>query len=182
MPRKLHREPPSGEFSLLQHLRVAWRGRRRQDGDAGEPRNDLLQKLQLFSAYLRGKGGQPSNVPSRSRKAGDKPVSNRVVIKRHDNGNPRSDFLNRARGRRTARDDDVNLETRPIGGDLIAALRFSFGRAPLDDNVLALRSVRGVSVLEIGKADKIRVANERKATGLIFETRRFSESRVAGGE
>jgi len=39
-----------------------------------------------------------------------------------------------------------------------------------------------VSVLEIGKADKIRVANERKATGLIFETRRFSESRVAGGE
>ena len=53
----------------------------------------LLQKLQSFSAYLWGKGGQSSDVSTRSRKAGDEPVGNRIAILRHDNGNRSCRFL-----------------------------------------------------------------------------------------
>jgi len=51
------------------------------------------QKLQLFSAYFRGKGGQSSNVSPRSRKAVHEPVADRVIVKRHDNRNRNSCFF-----------------------------------------------------------------------------------------
>src|SRR4029434_666833 len=52
-----------------------------------------FQKLQLFSAYLWGKRGQSSNVPTWPRKTGNEPVANRVKIKRHDDGARNSFFL-----------------------------------------------------------------------------------------
>jgi hypothetical protein len=51
---------------------------------------NAVSKLQSFSAYLRGKGCQSSDVPARPRKARDEPVANRIAILMHDNGNRRS--------------------------------------------------------------------------------------------
>ena len=68
-------------------------GRTPENGQAREPGNDLLQKLQLFSAYFRGKFRQSCNVSARLRKACDKPVPNRIGIVRHDNWNRRCCFL-----------------------------------------------------------------------------------------
>ena len=40
-----------------------------------------LEKLELFSVYLRGKSGQARNVPARACQAGDKPVGHRIVVR-----------------------------------------------------------------------------------------------------
>ena len=46
----LHFECPGGDFDLFCHLRIARLGRSPEDAYAGEPGNDLLLKLELFSA------------------------------------------------------------------------------------------------------------------------------------
>src|SRR5882724_2927445 len=70
-----HPQRHCGAFRLCYHLCVAWVGRIPEDGHAGEPGNDLLQKLQLFSAYLRGKSGQPSNVSSSRARLATNPLA-----------------------------------------------------------------------------------------------------------
>ena len=98
-----------------------------EDGHPGEPRNNFLQKLQSFSAYLRGKRGQSSNVPTRPRKAGDEPIANRIGILRHDNGNRDRRFLGGTGCCRTSRDNDLYLETDQFSGK--AGRRSSFPSA-----------------------------------------------------
>src|SRR4030095_8593194 len=110
-----HPQRHCGAFRLCYHLCVSWDGRIPEDGHAREPGNDLLQKLQLFSAYLWGKRGQSSNVPTWPRKTGNEPISNRVKIKRHNDGDRNSCFLDCTVCLRTSRDDDVYLKTHKFG-------------------------------------------------------------------
>ena len=97
-----------------------------------------FQKLQLFAAHLGGQSRQSSNVSTRSRQARDKPAADRVGILPHDDRYRRSCFLEGTGYCRPSRDDEVHLKTHELGGNLAATLGFSFCRAPLDDDVLAL--------------------------------------------
>jgi len=68
----------------------------------------------LFAAQLRGERGQASNVSTRPRKAGNEPIANRIVIKRHDNGDRASRFPGGPRIGRAGRDNDVDLKTNQL--------------------------------------------------------------------
>ena len=131
---KLHFERLAASSISFNDLCGARAGRSPEDRHAGELGNDFLQKLQLFSADLRGKGGQSSNVSARSRKTGDEPASNWIIILRHDNWNRRQSLPWRRGLRRTSRDDDVYLETHQFGGERGEPIKFSLRRPILNDN------------------------------------------------
>ena len=87
-----------------------------------ELRKGLLQKLESFSGQLRGKAGQSSDVPARSRKAGDKPASNRIAIEGHDDRKRVRRCLDGPGDGWAGGDDEVYIETQELGrerGDAI---------------------------------------------------------------
>src|SRR4029453_17924457 len=120
-----HSQRHCGAFRLSYPLSCARVGRIPEDSHAREPGNDLLQKLQLFSAYLWGKRGQSSNVPTWPRKTGNEPVANRVKIKPHAAGDRNSGFLGGTGLCGTSRDDDVYLKTHKFGRKRGEAIWFS---------------------------------------------------------
>src|SRR6266545_3488109 len=134
----LHPQRHCGAFRLSYHLCVARVGRIPEDGHAREAGNDLLQKLQLFSAYLWGKRGQSSNVPTWPRQTGDEPVANGIIIEPHDNGNLNSCFLGGTGWCRTTRDDDIYVEPHEFGREFTQTSWLPLCISILNDNVFAL--------------------------------------------
>src|SRR5215469_13944963 len=73
------------------------------------------------------------------RQARDKPVSNRINVIRHDNGNRSSCLLGSTGYCRATRDDDVYLETHKLGGKLTQPISFFLCISLLNDDVFPLR-------------------------------------------
>jgi hypothetical protein len=74
-------------------------------------RERLFEKRQTFGDQLRTKEGQPCNIATRPREAGDKSVSNRIAHHCYNNGD-RSDHLLYCAGDGCGlRHDDVDFET-----------------------------------------------------------------------
>jgi len=57
-----------------------------EDGYPGGAGQGLLEELKPLAAQLIGLEGQPSDAASRSREAGDKPISVRIAHTPHDDG------------------------------------------------------------------------------------------------
>ena len=112
-------------------------GRIPEDSHAGKLGNNLLQKLQSFTAYLRGKRGQTSDVsPGRARLATN-PLLTGSLSNAMTMGIvqllPWQDGLYR-----TTRDDNIYLETHQLGRKLGQSIEFSLRISVLNDNVFPL--------------------------------------------
>jgi len=93
----LYFHPSCCPFDLIQHFGVFGL----KDSHTGERGNNLLQKLDFFSAHLRFKCRQPSDIPLRSRQAGNETVANWSVVLAHHNGNRDACRLDSTGGRRS---------------------------------------------------------------------------------
>ena len=104
----------------------------------GRFRDRLLEQLQPFADQLWCESGQSRNVSARVRQAGHEPTPDRIVMIRHDDGDPRRGALGRLRRGCGPRDDDVHVEPNQLGRESGE----SVGPVPippaLDKDVLAL--------------------------------------------
>ena len=105
---------------------------------AGELGNNFPEELQPFSNQLRDDLGQPRDVATGPRQALNKPSSNRVTGRRHnDRDYPGSVFCGHSIARNGS-DDEVNLETDQIGCEVRKAIVSPLRIPVLDADVLSL--------------------------------------------
>jgi len=102
----LYFHPSCCPFDLIQHFGVFGL----KDSHTGERGNNLLQKLDFFSAHLRFKCRQPSDIPLRSRQAGNETVANWSVVLAHHNGNRDACRLDSTGGRRSGGNYGIELQ------------------------------------------------------------------------
>src|SRR5215467_4880194 len=105
------------------------------------------------------------------RQARNKPVSNRINVIRHDNGNRSSCLLGSTGYCRTTRDDDVYLETHKLGGKLTQPISFSLCISLLNDDIFPLRVPKFAQAL----AECLKLGNLRgsRGSGQISYSRDF---------
>ena len=82
-----------------------------EDAHAGELGDDLLQKLQLFSAYLRGKGASPVMFPPGRARLATNPEPTGSSSNTMTMGIVDSRLLGRTGACRSLGDDNIYLET-----------------------------------------------------------------------
>src|SRR3954453_18929838 len=86
------------------------RGGGKDDSNAREPGNGLLEQLQAFDACLREHDGEASDVAARPREAGRVTGGDRVRGAKEDDGNRRGRPFHRLGVDGTWFDDDIDLE------------------------------------------------------------------------
>ena len=121
-----------------------------EDGHPGQAGDGLREQLQLFPDQIGAEGGQPGDVPARTREAGYEPTAHRIGMIQHDNGDRRTGVLSRKgpwpgpRGQ-----DDVNLQTNQVGGQVWKPFLSPLRKPVLDYEVPALDPAKvGESVLQ----------------------------------
>src|SRR6266545_6002325 len=109
-----------------------------EDGDPIEPRNGLLEQFQTLADELRGEVGQPRDIATRPREAGDEPAPNRIASNK-DNGDSRSRLLGHT-GAECASfgHDDINLERNQFGRKSGEPLELPLGISVFNHDVAAL--------------------------------------------
>ena len=105
-----------GRILRVSHLQcVAGIGRIPEEGHPRDLGDDLLEQLQLLPDQIGQHQGQPGDVSSWAREAGDESHRHRISNDRHDDGDRCGHSLCRLDRRRTTCHDDVHLETDQLG-------------------------------------------------------------------
>ncbi len=86
------------------------RGGVKDDGNAREPGNGLLEQLQEFDVGLGHHDGEPGDIAARPREAGHVAAAERVRVAHEDYGNRRGRSLGRPGVDGTRGNDDIDLE------------------------------------------------------------------------
>jgi hypothetical protein len=103
-----------------------------------DTRNDLLQQLKPLRAKLGGHEGHARHVATRSRQAGDETLGDWIGASRHDDRD-RAGCLFRGLYQRVrpGRDDDIDLRSDQLLGEIVEQLNIQFRGAILDGDRLA---------------------------------------------
>ena len=109
-----------------------------QDSHAPDPRNRLLEELELLPGLLWVKARHAGEVSARPLQAWYQIVCYRIDYDREHHRNARHQFLGSPSRDGTRRDDDVHLETEQFGKKFGKSLILPFRESRLDDDVLAI--------------------------------------------
>ena len=115
--------------------------RKRQDAkgsDARDPGKSFPEQLEAFGDWFRAEKGQPRDIPTRPREAGDESVSDRITHNRRDDGDRGGRLLCGAGRWRIPRDDEIDVETGEFVRPTRQPLDLPVCRSILNDNVLTL--------------------------------------------
>src|SRR5262249_62178905 len=100
--------------------------------------DDLLEQLESLAAQVRRDNAEPGGIPARSRKAVHQTRSDRIADDRHDDRYRSGCALESLGGRRAARDQDVDIAPREVGGELRKPLYSVLAPSPFDRDRLPL--------------------------------------------
>ena len=114
------------------------RGGIKNDSNAREPGNDLLEQLQAFDASLRHHDGDAGDVATRPREAGRVTGGDRVRVAKEDDGDRRGRSSRRLRVDGTRYDDDIDLEPSEFLRQFAHPFRLPLRPPVLDGNVSTL--------------------------------------------
>jgi hypothetical protein len=114
---------------LLERYRASWKIRLPQDGDVGELGHGLPQKLQPFATDFWEHEGQPRDVPTWPREAGDEAIPHRITTDRHDDGDRCGGVLGRTDRCRPVDHHAVHLKTDQVRPELGEPVTLPFGKA-----------------------------------------------------
>ena len=112
----------------------------REDRHPAHARDRILEQLEPFRHELGNEERVAGDVAARAREARDDARSNGVADVGHDHRyRIRRGCLLRGEGARCrVRHDDIHLEPDELGGELGKTVVLTFGKAKLDDDILAL--------------------------------------------
>src|SRR5207253_552568 len=126
----------TAELDLLEEGFDKGIGRIGENGDAARRRQHVADELDAFAGQFRGDARNSGDVAARPRKAGDEPGADWISRVRHDDGDFVRGLLCRLSGGGEPGDDDVDLETDQLGGQLRKPVELSVRRSKLVTNVL----------------------------------------------
>ena len=106
-----------------------------EDGDPGDPRDGLPEKLQMFRDYVRADEGQARDIAARPRKAGDEPVRNRIGSTKENNGDGPGRLFGRHGVGCACGEDDINLERNQFCGEGGELLVLPLGISVFNDDI-----------------------------------------------
>src|SRR5260370_3411097 len=107
------------------------------DGHAREPRHKLFEQRQFFCVELRSEQLYAGGIPARFGEADDEPSLHHFVSQ-GDDWNRRGRSLDRPRGHRSNRCDDLHIQIYQLGGELSPMLYCLFSASEVDSYHLAL--------------------------------------------
>jgi len=111
---KLHSQSPCRDLGSLHHFSRRTRAKSAGMQEGSDARNlgeRFLEQLQTLGNQLGAEEGQPRDIPTRPRDAGDQAVSDRIAHNRRHNGDTGGRLLCGTGHGRTHHDDEVDLET-----------------------------------------------------------------------
>src|SRR5205085_5641486 len=117
---------------------MRWRGGVKNDGNAREPGNGLLEQLQELDVDLGQHDGEPGDVAARPRQAGRMAGGDRVGVADEDDGDRRGRPFGRLGVDRTWYDDDIDLEPGQFLRQFAHPFRLSLRPPVLDGDVPTL--------------------------------------------
>jgi hypothetical protein len=120
-------------------MRREWIGWIHENRDSREPRQDVLEQLQLLAVDPPPDGdGEPRDAPARPSEAGHQARAYGIDSQEHDDGDRPGRVLGRYHRRRGSRNNDINPETHELGREVRKTIDVAVRKAIVDDDVLAL--------------------------------------------
>ena len=109
-----------------------------QHGDAGGPRDSLLEQPEALGDQLGTDEGRPGHVAVRPRQTGDQPVTDRIGHPPDDDRNGSGCLLSRAARRRAHCNDHIDVASHQVSCQLGQPIQFPIGKSAFDGDVLSL--------------------------------------------
>ena len=135
-----------------------------EHGDAGYVREHILEQLQALGGQLWGEKGEPSQVPSRLRQAGDEPILDRIPHDRSNDGDGHSCLSGGNGSRCIARDDEVDVKANQLHRQIREMLDLALREPILDRDVLILNIAELTQALPEGVDRRERVGGLRPSS------------------